>query len=101
MKNEDITNAKLLEAVSKGFTAVEQRFQKIEDRLDGMATKEDLSAGLDGLEQRLTVKIDGVRKSLDAEILRRTDEYAQIIKRLTTLEQLHGIDSTKKEPVIA
>ena len=114
MKEKDITNTELLVAIeanrkaidtvvekmatkddleethrfiSKGFTSVEESFQKVDERFDS-------------LEQRLAMKIDGVRNSLDSEILRRTDEYGQIMKRLTTLENLHGIDHKKKEPII-
>lgn len=96
MTNKDITNAELLKAISSGFTSVEERFQRIEERLDGMPTKESL----DNLEQRLSVKIDGVRNSLDSEILRRTDEYSKLIKRITVLEQLHGIEPEEREPII-
>ena len=73
--------------VAKGFSAIEKK----------MASKADLEL----LEQRLGVKIDGVRNSLDAEILRRTDEYAVILKRLAILERFHGIAPKKRKLITA
>ena len=81
MENKDITNAELLEAISNGFTGVQEQ--------------------IENLDQRLSVKIDGVHNSLDSEILRGTDEYIQLTKRITVLEHLHGIEPEKKEPIIA
>ena len=79
MKKEDITNTELLGAISKGFTAVEDK--------------------MDNMEQRLGQKIDSVRASLDSEIIRRADEHGVILKRLDTLEALHGISHNEKQPL--
>ena len=80
---------------------INQNFSRVQDKLDetetAMVTKTDLKDNLSSLEQRLSVKIDGLRASLDVEILRRTDEYGDIIKRLSTLEKLHGISPLEPE----
>ncbi len=57
--------------LSKAFTAFEKR--------------------LDVIEKRLAHKVDGIRNSLDGEIIRRTDEFAQVVKRISLLEELQGI----------
>ena len=75
--------------VSKGFTAIEKKMDK------GFTAVEKK---MDKMEQRLTVKIDGVRNSLDAEILRRVDDHAELKKRISKLEELHGITYSEPEP---
>ncbi len=92
MSEKDITKTELLGAINKGFTAVEKRLSGVEKK---MATKDDLKS----VEQRLGQKIDSVRASLDSEIMRRIDERAVILKRLDTLEALHGISHDEKKPL--
>lgn len=69
----ETSNEELLKAVSKGFSGVEKK--------------------LDSVEERLGQKIDGVRSSLDAEILRRVDDYAALDKRISKLEGFHGLEA--------
>ena len=76
---KETSNEEILEAVSKGFSGVETK--------------------LNSLEERLGMKIDGERSSLDAEILRRVDDYAELKKRITNLEKLHGLDRERRTVV--
>ena len=45
------------------------------------------------LEERLRMKIDGVRSSLDAEILSHVDDNASLNKRNSTLENLQNMET--------
>lgn len=76
---KETSNEEILEAVSKGFSGVETK--------------------LNSLEERLGMKIDRERSSLDAEILRRVDDYAELKKRITNLEKLHGLDRERRTVV--
>ena len=78
--NQSVTKKDLLEvrdeivnAVASGFSAVEENAIKS--------------------EKRLGQRIDGIRTSLDAEILRRADDFSRIEKRLSALETIHGIEA--------
>ena len=73
----DISNNEILEAVSKGFSAVEKKIEKSEQ----------------ALREELGMKIDGVRNSLDSEIIRRTDEFGVLRRRISYLESLHNIEA--------
>jgi len=71
----------LKEEVHEGFQIISKSFTAVEKRIDDV-------------EQHLGQKIDGVRNSFEAEIIRRTDEHIIYDKRIKHLEDLHGIVST-------
>jgi len=79
--NDDISNKELLNAVSESFDGIEERFDSMEERIDNL--EQGLEKKIDSLDQ----KIKGVRNSLDAEILRYTDQHADHEKRITALEE--------------
>ena len=79
--NNDISNKELLDVISKSFDSVEKRFDSMEERIDNLEQR--LEKKIDNLDQ----DIKGVRNSLDAEILRYTDQHADHEKRITALEE--------------
>jgi predicted nucleic acid-binding Zn-ribbon protein len=86
--NNNISNKELLDAVSDGFSKLEEKIQ------DNREAIQDNREAIDDLEERLEKKIDGLdqkvnglRNSLDAEILRYTDQHADHEERITALEE--------------
>ena len=78
----------LAQMVKYGFDGVDEHFKRIEERFEDVDNRFDgVDERFDSLEKRLSVKIDSVRNSLDAEILRRTDEYAAHERRIKRLEK--------------
>ena len=69
----------LTQATVSGFNSIEVR----------MTTKDDLEL----VEKRLGNKIDGIRNSLDAEIIRTTDKFSDHHARLTELEDFAGFET--------
>jgi len=89
--NNDISNKELLDVISKSFDSVEKRFdsveKKIQDNREAIKNnREEIQKNRDGIES-LGQKIQGVRNSLDAEILRYTDQHADHEERITALEE--------------
>ena len=74
MGKKKITLDDVFEAVNNGFSSIEKR----------MATKDDLKNGLQGVETRLTKKIDKVQESVD--ILEEVD-ILDVQRRLQTVEK--------------
>lgn len=76
MAKDDITNAELLGAINKGFTAVEEKIGEVKNelRLQGMRM------------DRVSQKVDSIGNRLDAEILRRADEHGGHENRIKHLE---------------
>ena len=85
---KEITNADLLREMKTGFKTISEQVAKNAEAIKGV-------------EQRLGQKINGVRNSLDNEILRRTEEFAKLNQRVAHLERLHGIEPKKKDPIVA
>jgi len=79
--NNDISNKELLDAVSDGFNKLERKIQNNREAINDL--EERLEKKIDGLDQ----KVNSLRNSLDAEILRYTDQHADHEKRITALEE--------------
>ena len=77
MDMEDITNTELLDAINKGFTAVEEQIREVKHDVGLLTMRAD----------RIKQKVDGISNRLDAEVLRRTDEYAIHERRIKHLEK--------------
>lgn len=78
----------LAQIVKKGFDGVYEHFEDIDKRFDAVDERfESVDERFDTLEKRLSVKIDGVRNSLDAEVFRRTNEYGNHERRIARLEK--------------
>lgn len=97
-KDENVSNKELLNAVSNGFSKLEDKIDKnreaIEENREAIAgnrkavadNREAIQENRQAIES-LDQKIDGVRNSLDAEIVRHTDDHADHEKRITALEE--------------
>jgi len=82
--NNDISNKELLDAVSQSFDGIEKRFDSVEKKIqNNREAIQENSEAIKSLDQ----KVDGLRNSLDAEILRYTDQHADHEKRITALEE--------------
>lgn len=90
-KNDSVSNKKLLNAVSDGFSKLEDKIDKNREAIEGNRkaiadNREAIQENRQAIES-LDQKIDGVRNSLDAEIVRHTDDHADHQKRITALEE--------------
>ena len=82
--NNDITNKELLEAVSNGFSKLEEKID--ENRKAIASNREAIQENSEAIKS-LGQKVDSLSNRLDAEILRYTDQHADHEKRITALEE--------------
>lgn len=82
----DPQTTKILQAILNGQSATNQRFDKLDKKVDELRT--ELKTEIKGVEKRLTKRIDNLGKSLayledDAPT---RDEHDQLVKRVDRLE---------------
>lgn len=78
-----ITNQELLNAINKGFNGVQGQIDGLQYQID------NINDQLDEIKYEVRKNSQDIRSlsnRIDAEILRRTDEYTLINKRLLILE---------------
>ena len=75
----------LADTTAKSFGAVNERFDTVDQQLERMATKEELSTGLDSVREELGGKIDGVQRAVDAAFERHSALEARVTKVETEL----------------
>jgi len=100
--NNDISNKELLDAVSDGFNKLEEKIDENRKAITGnreeiQKNREAIASNREAIQKNseaiksLDQKVDGLRNSLDAEILRYTDQHADHEKRITVLEDEVGV----------
>jgi predicted nucleic acid-binding Zn-ribbon protein len=82
--NNNISNKELLDAVSDGFSKLEEKIDK--NRKAIASNREAIQENSEAIKN-LDHKVDSLRNRLNAEILRYTDQHADHEKRITALEE--------------